>query len=95
VKIIEELPIIMSLPRISKEYIAKMKRIVQTSTNKKDVHRYTKWILCMTYLSPVVSLFVNCDKRVKDFITRCDDVRAEGKIAKSLHTVNTSVPQKI
>ncbi|VBB18376.1 hypothetical protein YASMINEVIRUS_839, partial [Yasminevirus sp. GU-2018] len=79
-KIIEDLPILMTLPKITRDYITKMKNIVKSSTDKKEVHKYTKWILCMTYLIPVIALYLKNDDRLKHFIKRNTEFRETASV---------------
>lgn len=70
--IINGLDSLITLPKITTEYIDNMKSINKASQNKKEVHKYTKWILCMTYLIPIIHLYILNDKRLNYFIKRSD-----------------------
>lgn len=80
-KIVNELISLISIPKITKEYIDKMKGIVHTSEKKSEVHKYTKWILCMTYLIPVINMYMMNDNRVKLFIERHKNIANNGVVA--------------
>lgn len=80
-RIVDELVSLISLPKITKEYIEKMKNIVHTSDNKKEVHKYTKWILCMTYLVPIIKMYLMNDNKVKNFIERHKQIANNGVVA--------------
>lgn len=75
IKHISNLPVLMTLTKITREYIDKMKMIVRTSTDKNNVHKYVEWILCMTFFVPVINLYINSDARADQFITRCEDIK--------------------
>lgn len=80
-KIVDELVSLISLPKITKDYIDKMKSIVHTSNNKKEVHKYTKWVLCMTYLIPIIKMYLMNDNNVKYFIERHKSIANNGVVA--------------
>src|SRR5580692_4207144 len=70
--IISGLESLITLPKITTEYIENMKNIIKASQDKKEVYKYTKWILCMTYLIPIIHLYVLNDNRLNYFIKRSD-----------------------
>jgi hypothetical protein len=58
----------ISLPIISLSYVENMIKKVKLSNDIKKNHKYTKWILCMTFILPIIHLCLINDPRMNIFI---------------------------
>lgn len=71
---------LITLPKITRNYISKLRFTIQTVDNRKDINKYARWILCMTYLIPIITLYIKTDIRLNNFLTNSNTIKNDSTL---------------